>query len=35
MDIIKTISFEAKHLYNEHKKVVIATVVILAIAIIL
>ena len=34
MDTLKVIFFEAKHLYKEHKKVVIATSIILIIAII-
>jgi hypothetical protein len=34
MDKLKTLALEAKHLYNEHKKVVIAVGIILVIAII-
>ena len=34
MDTLKVIALEAKHLYNEHKKVVIAVGIILVIAII-
>ena len=34
MDKLKTIALEAKHLYTEHKKVVIAFSIILVIAII-
>jgi|TARA_R110001606_G_C14953492_1_gene600896 hypothetical protein len=34
MDTLKVIALEAKHLYTEHKKVVIATGIILIIAII-
>jgi hypothetical protein len=34
MDKLKNLVLEAKHLYSEHKKVVIATVIILIIAII-
>ena len=35
MDKLKAIALEAKHIWTEHKKVVIVTVVILVIAIIL